>query len=422
MNITAQESYRVEVITELIARELTNNLAAKKLGISKRQVQRMKKRVLKYGPAGLIHAGRGKASNRRIDAAVIAEAAEYIQKLYPDFKPTFATEKLAEVHGIKISKERVRGLMIELGLWKSRIRKENSEYRSWRPRKEHLGELEQFDGSYHLWFENRAPEACLLAAIDDASGRITRAVFADNEGVVAVSTFWREYVREHGKPVAVYLDKFGTYKINHKSAVDNHELMTQFQGMMQRLDIRLISAHSPQAKGRVERLFGTLQDRLVKELRLTGISDTEAANVFLEKTFLPDFNTKFSVAPAADGDAHRQLSADEVKNLDSIFSIRTQRTIGNDFVVRFEGAWLQLARVQSITVLRHETVVLEKRLDGSLHMSLRGVYLVFEKLPERPVKVKEKITALVRAVPAPSRPVNTPWRKPFLFGKNQRRY
>jgi len=417
-----QEEYRLEVITEVIAKQITGGLAAKRLGISSRQVRRIKRRVLEFGAAGLVHAGRGRPSNRRIDDEVIAEATEHIKELYPDFKPTFAAEKLKEVHGIRISKERVRGLMMDLGLWRPRARKNNREYRAWRPRKEHFGELEQFDGSYHLWFEDRAPEACLLAAIDDASGKITRAVFADNEGVVAVSTFWREYAKEHGKPVSIYLDKFGTYKINHKNAVDNLELMTQFQAMMRRLDIKLISAHSPQAKGRIERLFKTLQDRLVKELRLAGISDVGAANLFLEKTFLPDFNARFGVVPATEGDAHRELSVDEEKNLDSIFSIRTQRKIGNDFVVRFEGTWLQLARVQPITVLRHETVVLEKRLDGSLHMSLRSVYLVFEKLPERPVKVKEKITALVRMKPAQRAPMNTPWRKPFLFGKNRRRF
>jgi len=419
ITMTKRELFAYETVKEVVDGLIFASVAAKKLGITRRHVQRLKPKVEK-GAEAFIHGNRGSPSNRKIDPDVIEKATKFIKEKYSDFKPTFATEKLLEEHHITLSKETTRTLMTNLGLWKPRRRKDNGQYRSWRPRKEHVGEMEQFDGSYHRWFEDRAEECCLLASIDDASSRITKATFGLNEGVVEVSKFWKEYVLEIGKPVSIYLDKYSTYKVNHKNAVDNKDLLTKFQVMVNDIDIELITAHSPQAKGRIERLFETLQDRLIKELRLAGISDIKAGNIFLEK-FIPAFNDKFGVVPAKKEDIHRPLLSDEKKNIDSIFSIKSKRKVGNDFTVRFEGSWLQLERVQKATVLRHDTVVLEKRLDGTLHMSLRGKYLSFKTLPERPRKVNEKITALVQtkqpriwSIP----PKDHPWRKPFIFGKN----
>lgn len=416
--MTKRELFKYETVKQVVDKMITALAAAKKLGITRRHVQRLKLKA-DEGAEAFIHGNRGQPGNRGIDPKVIEKAAKLLKEKYEDFKPTFAAEKLSEEHGIKMSKEKARTLMTSLGLWKPKPRKENGEYRSWRPRKEFVGEMQQFDGSYHHWFEERAPECCLLTSIDDASGRITKAVFGLNEGVAEVSKFWKEYVLEKGKPVSIYLDKYSTYKVNHKNAVDNEKLLTKFQVMVNDIDVRLITAHSPQAKGRVERLFGTLQDRLVKELRLAGISDMKAANVFLEK-FIPSFNDRFGVIPMKREDVHRQLLSDEKKNIDSIFSVKETRKIGNDFTVRFEGVWLQLEEIQSATVLRHDTVVLEKRLGGTLHMSLRGKYLSFKALPERPEKTK-RITALVQTkqprtwvIP----PKDHPWRRNFNFGKN----
>ena len=419
ITMTKRELFKYETVKEVVDGLIFASVAAKKLGMTRRHVQRLKHKAGK-GAEAFIHGNRGSPSNRRIDSKILDEATKFIKEKYSDFKPTFAAEKLFEEHSIKLSKETTRTLMTDLGLWKPRRRKDNNQYRSWRPRKEYVGEMEQFDGSYHRWFEDRAEECCLLASIDDASGIITKASFGQNEGVVEVSKFWKEYVLEKGKPVSIYLDKYSTYKVNHKNAVDNKDLLTKFQVMVNDIGIELITAHSPQAKGRIERLFETLQDRLVKELRLAGISNIEDGNKFLDK-FILSFNEKFGVVPAKKENVHRPLLVDEKKNIDSIFSIKSKRKVGNDFTVRFEGSWLQLERVQKATVLRHDTVMLERRLDDTLHMSLRGKYLSFKTLPERPRKQNEKITALVqtkqpRIWPIPSR--NHPWRKKFLFEKN----
>jgi len=255
---------------------------------------------------------------------------------------------------------------------------------------------------------------CLLAVIDDARGTITRAEFGQSESVVEVSSLWKGYVAEKGKPLAIYLDKFSTYKINHKNAADNHELMTQFQRMMKELDITLITAHSPEAKGRIERLFGTLQDRLVKELRLAGISTISEADISLKNIFIPAFNAQFGVIAAQEGDVHRPLTETEKDNLDAIFSIQKMRRVRNDFTIQFENQWLQLEKIQPCTVLRNDAVLIERRLDATLHLRLRGKYLAFTILPARPEKTRERVTALVPRKD-PWRPAaNHPWKKTFL--------
>jgi transposase len=412
ITLTEEELFRFETIAKLIGGAISVKQAREQLGLSARQVKRLKRRVADHGADGVVHGLRGKASNRRTAQATIDEASELLAEKYPDFGPTFAAEKLEALHGISLSKESVRHLMAGLDLWKPKKKKGDGQYRSWRPRKEWFGSLEQFDGSYHRWFEDRAEECCLLAAVDDATGKITRAEFGQSESVVEVSLFWKSYVAEKGKPLNIYLDKFSTYKINHKNATDNHELMTQFQRMMKELDIKLITAHSPEAKGRIERLFGTLQDRLVKELRLAGISTIPEANQFLKDIFLPAFNAKFGVAAAQEGDVHRPLAETERENLDATFSIQKMRRVRNDFTIQFENQWLQLEKVQPCTVLRNDAVIIERRLDATLHVRLRGKYLAFKILPARPEKTHERITALVPRKPwVPS--ANHPWRKPF---------
>ncbi len=343
-----------------------------------------------------------------------------MKEKYADFGPTFAQEKLEEVHKIIMSVESVRTVMIAEKLWKPKVRRENGEYHAWRPRLECYGEMQQFDGSYHKWFEERGPELCLLASIDDATGKITMAKFEKNEGVHAVFRFWKEYIEKLGKPLAIYLDRYSTYKINHKSAEDNHDLLTQFQRASKELDIRLISAYTPQAKGRIERLFQTLQDRLVKELRLADISDVEKANEFLEKVFVPEFNRKFSVVPIKKNNLHRILTENEQKRLSSIFSIRSERKVNNDFTLSFKNQWFQLEKVQSLTVLRRDTVTVEERLDGTVHLRMRNAELKYFVTAERPKKESAPITALVpkkQTKPA----IDSPWRK-FSYGKQSENF
>jgi hypothetical protein len=313
--------------------------------------------------------------------------------------------------------------MIKVGLWKARKQKQ-PEYHAWRERKEYFGQLQQFDGSYHLWFEKRLldkfgnpQEVCLLASIDDATSKITHAVFDFNEGVEAVFNFFKEYVETLGKPVDVYLDKFSTYKINHKNAVDNTELMTQFQKVMRILQIGVINANSPQAKGRIERLFETLQDRLVKELRLKNISTVEQANIFLKEEFIPRFNAQFSVVPAKAGDINRKLTKQEKSRLKSIFSIKSQRIINQDYTIQFKNHFYQLEEIQPVTIRPKEKVEVQEWLDKTLHFSFKGKDLKYFLLKEKPKKFKTAPAILTTHKSNWKPPTNHPWRQyPRLKG------
>lgn len=394
--LTQREQAKLEIINNVLSQKITNGQAATMLGITSRQIQRIKKKVRGEGSVAVVHQLKGKQSNHHIDDAIKEKALEVIQEKYADFKPTFATEKLEENHDIIVSYQTTRRWMTKEGLWKPRRQKKPA-YRSWRPRKEYYGELQQFDGSYHMWFENRfidadgsSIEVCLLASIDDAAGKITKAVFAKNEGVHAVFAFWKEYCEGLGKPISIYLDKFSTYKINHKAAVDNNELITQFERAMRTLSVELITAHSPEAKGRVERLFQTLQDRLVKEMRLGGITTPEEGNRFLENVFLPKFNNKFSVIPAKEGDIHRVLLKEEKEQIQHIFSIRETRRVNLDFTIQFKNNWYQLTEIQPTTVRPFQVVFMETWLDHTIHIILKDHELTYLLLPEKPKKQRIK--------------------------------
>ena len=417
ITMSAQELSRYEVIKKLIARQINGSEAAAQLRLSVRQTKRLKAKVLRLGHQGAIHGNRGRESNRKIPEAIIKKAKDFLKKKYADFKPTFAAEKLAENHGIKLSKEKTRQIMTEEKLWQPKPRTKNGEYRQWRPRKEHEGEMIQFDGSYHSWFEKRAEGCCLLAAIDDATGKITGCKFVTDEGVMPVFSFWQQSVKQHGKPLKIYLDRYSTYKINTKGLLDDETVLTQFERAAKDLDIEIIHACSPQAKGRVEKLFGTLQDRLVKELRLQKISNTERANDFLEKIFIPKFNQKFGVAPLKKANLHRALTLVDQKNLAKIFSIQSNRMVNNDFTVRYQGRWFQLAASQPALVCRQDKVLIEERIAGEIFISLRNKYLNFNELPRRPEKIKMKIIALTNTPPSWRPPLNHPWRQPFIISQ-----
>lgn len=416
--LSNEEQQRLDIIKATIQRKITNRQAAKMMCISPRQVQRLKKAIKIEGDEAIIHKLKGKKSNHCIDSSIKENLLKKIKDAYRDFKPGFATEKLQEQYDISVTSQTIRVWMTEEGLWKTHKQKKTGEYRSWRPRREYFGEMEQFDGSYHLWFEERfrdengSPiEVCLLASIDDATGKITKAQFATNEGVIAVFNFWKEYVLHTGKPVNIYLDKFSTYKINHKSAVDNHELITQFERTTKDLGILLITAHSPEAKGRIERLFLTLQDRLVKEMRLEKINTPEEGNKFLKDVFLTKFNKRFTVVPAKEGNAHKELSETDNKNLNRIFSVQSKRRVNNDFTIQFKNNWYQLQEIQLTTVRAKDKVLVEEWLDGTIHFSLREKYLNYTMLPERPKKIKQLPLILTTHRINWKPPLNHPWRQ-----------
>lgn len=411
ITMTPKELSRYETIEKLIREEINGTEAAKQLSLSVRQIRRLKVKVKKHGIKGLAHGNRGEPSNNRMAKEKIDKIKLIVEKKYRDFKPTFAAEKLDERHGIKISNEKLRGLMTDWGIWKPKPRKTNKEYRSWRPRKEYYGEMVQFDGSYHRWLEDRGPACCLLASIDDSTGQITKLKFGHDEGVIPVFTFWKKYVETRGKPVSIYLDRHSTYKQNQKSVFDDPNSSTQFQrAMEQDLGIKIIHAYSPQAKGRAERLFKTLQDRLIKEIRLAGVSTIEEANKFVEETFIPRFNAKFSVIPQKKRNLHKSLTKFESQNLDRIFSAYDTRVVGNDFTVKFDKEYYQLSKKQSALVLRKDKVQIEQRINGRIFISLRNKYLNYTLLPARPEKVKAPVKARQPWKP----PADHPWRKPFI--------
>lgn len=408
--MTNKEARRHKIISNLIHKKINGTQAAKQLNLSVRQTKRLKARVKKKGIKGIVHKLRGTDGNNKLDQEVVKQAIKLIKENYCDFGPTLAQEKLEERDNIKIGVSTIRKIMIDEKFFMPRPRRKGLEHREWRERKSSEGEMGQFDGSYHKWFEDRADECCLLANIDDATGKVTLK-FNINESTKCVFDFWKEYIQTKGKPIAIYLDKYSTYKINHKSAVDDKDMMTQFQRAMQSLGVNVINAHSPQAKGRVERLNETLQDRLVKELRLRNISTIPEANKFLKEEYEEIFNSKFGVVPKSDTNLHVELTKAEKQNLDSIFSVHSQRLVKNDYTIQFKSQWIQLNELQPTTVYKKDKVTIEERLDSSLHIALKGKYLNYEILPERPQKVKMLLPALTTTKSTWIPPAKHPWRR-----------
>ena len=416
--MSEKELSRYDIIKSLIDGKINGADASKQIGVSIRHIKRLKLRVLEYGAKGLIHKNRGQEGNRKLDPKIIRKAEKYLKEKYYDFGPTFAAEKLDENHNIIINKETVRGIMTNLELWKPRKRRKTGKWHTWRARKENYGEMQQFDGSYHNWFGNE--ESCLLLSVDDASGKITHAKFDINESTIAVFKFWLEYFLKNGLPLSIYLDKFSTYKINHKNAVDNKDMITQFERAMNQIGVKPITAHSPEAKGRVERMNGTLQDRLVKELRLAGITTIEEANRFLEE-YIPKFNAKFAVVPKRKKNLHKTINKQTKEKLPQIFSVQDQRKVNNDYTIRFKNNYFQLNREQPTTVYKKDIIIVEEHLDGTTKLCLRNHYLDYTVLPERPKKeINIKLTALTKQKQGSYKPpANHPWRRQFLLNRTK---
>jgi uncharacterized glyoxalase superfamily protein PhnB len=416
ISMTEKELQKYEVICSLISNRVNATDASKQLNLSTRQIRRLKRVVSKYGAEGLAHKGRGRISNYRISKETTDLVKKLIKEKYYDFGPTFAAEKIEENDNIKISKETIRNIMVKIGLWSIKSRKKSKKWHVWRARKDNYGEMQQFDGSYHIWFGNE--ETCLLLSVDDASGKITHAKFDYNESTLAVFGFFKEYFLKNGLPVSIYLDKFSTYKINHKNAVDDKDMITQFQRAMNQVGVKQILAHSAEAKGRVERMFETLQDRLVKELRLANITTIEEANLFLQE-YIVKFNAKFAVSTNRRKDLHRKLTKQTRDSLDNILSVQKTRVVNNDYTIRFDNHYFQLNRKQTTTVYKKDMIIVEEHLNGEIKLRLRDGYLSYTKLPERPKKeIDIKLPALTRKeqgsyIP----PIDHPWRKQFLYGK-----
>ncbi len=412
ITMSQKEIKKYDIIKKVINQELNGSEAANLLNLSTRQIRRLKPRVKNQGAKGLIHGNRGKPGNRKLPDKERRIIVKLLHKHYYDFGPLLATEKLLERHKIKRDKDTIRSIMIAEELWRPKAKKK-SKHREWRQRKAAYGEMIQYDGSYEHWFEGRGEEICLLAGIDDANSQVW-AKFDNHEGVEPTFSFWREYVERFGKPYSIYVDKFSTYAINHKLAKENADTLTQFERAMKELNIEVIHAHSPEAKGRVEKLFGTLQDRLIKELRLRNISTINEANQFLASEFLPQFNAKFMVEPRSKVNLHKELTAKEKNALDSIFSKQYEKTVRNDFTVWHNKKYYQLEADQPVTVCKQDKVTVEARPDNTIHFRLRGKYLNYRLLPEKPKKLSQSKNNQPWVIAATAKykpPVDHPWRQ-----------
>jgi transposase len=394
----------LKAVQTVIDKRITQKVAASMLGLSGRQVRRLVKVIREQGDRGIIHGLRGRPSNRRLPEEMRGRVLSLYQERYPDFGPTLAMEKLFECDGITISDETLRTWLIEAGLWKKR--RKRSVFRRWRPRKECFGEMIQMDGSHHDWLEGRGPELVLMGSIDDATNT-TYGRFHDYEGTLPAMDSFKGYVEKYGLPMSVYLDRHTTYKSPRKltewDEVEGIESLSQFERALKELGVEVIHALSPQAKGRVERLFGVLQDRLVKEMRLRGIRTKEEANAFLEE-YLPRHNERFNVCPAHEADVHVKLPRHV--DLDEYLCIKTERTIRNDNTIALDG------RLYQIEELGDKKVVVQERLDGSLRMISKGAALKYKEITERPKKAAALPKSDLRVYTRPPKPSKDhPWRK-----------
>jgi len=326
-----RELRRLEVLRDLDQRRLTSEAAVQLLRLERRQVFRLLKAYRIEGAAGLMSKRRGRPSNRRKPAAVRAKALAIIGKQYWDFGPTLAAEKLREVHGIALGRETLRLWMVEAGLWLDRKQRRKHVHQP-RYRRDCVGELVQVDGCEHWWFEARGPQCTLLVFIDDATSRLMHLQFVESESTFAYFHAARAYLEAWGKPVAFYSDKHGVFRVNHEGAIGG-DGMTQFGRALHALNIDIICANSSQAKGRVERAHKTLQDRLVKELRLAGARTLAEGNALLP-AFMAGYNARFAKPPANQKNLHRALRAGD--DLDEAFAWKEERTLSRALTLQYD--------------------------------------------------------------------------------------
>lgn len=406
VRMSVQELKRVHVIRQAMGKALRQREAGEVLGLTTRQVRRLIQRVRAEGDAGLVHRSRGKPSNRRHLPALKARVLQLYAQHYSDFGPTLAVEKLAERQGITLSAETLRQWLRACGI--AHFTRRKRPHRAWRARKTHVGELIQLDGSHHDWFEGRGPRCVLMAYIDDASSRVF-ARFYEYEGTIPAMDSFRRYITHYGMPLALYTDKHTTYKSPAAPTVEEQlagrRPHSQFERSLAELGVTVIHAHSPQAKGRVERLFKTLQDRLVKDLRLAGIATIEAANQFLD-TWRPGYNRRFAVPPAQAADLHRPRPAS--RDLDRTLCLKTTRVVRRDWTVAHHGQLLQIE-----TQIHAHQVLVENHLNGTMRVTHRGQPLRYHTITSRPVRGMAPTPPATPRRPVKPKPTH-PWHRRVL--------
>jgi transposase len=421
--MSARELRRVAVLARVKAGTLSLGSAATLMGVSYRQAKRLWRRYRASGGQALQHRNTGRPSNRARPPAERRRVLALVRRKYGGeagarFGPTLAAEHLATDDGVHVHRETLRRWMLAAGLWQRR--RKRAVHRRRRPRMAHRGELVQLDGSFHRWFEDRGPAACLLTLVDDATGT-TLGAFGPQETIWHAVGVLRQWIARFGVPRALYTDWKNVYvrTPTDEERITGRPPLTQFGRMCAALGIQIIAASSPQAKGRIERNHGTHQDRLVKKLRLRGIGGLTAANAFLESTYWAEHNVRFTVAAESTEDFH--LPVPPRVRLDDVFRLRHVRTVGNDWVVRLHGQYLQLERLRDGAPV-HGRVEIFEAPDGAIDVHYRQRRIPWTRIAPPAVAVARPVTppaiAPPRPIPAtPSRPARThPWRRPFIEG------
>lgn len=403
--MSRKELQRLEIVKRVQKEELKQVEAAEYLKLSPRHMNRIVIRVRAEGERGVIHRLRGKESNRKISGVIRDKVLRLYEKKYEGFGPLLASEKLKELDKIEVSDETLRKWLLATGQWQKG--RKNRKHRSWRERKSRLGEMVQMDGSHHDWLEGRGPWMVLMGYIDDATGKVYGR-FYKYEGTIPAMDSFKRYVQKYGLPLKVYLDKHTTYKSWAKPTIEDElegkKSLSQFGRAMEELGVELIYANSPQAKGRVERLFGTLQDRLVKEMRLKGICTLEGANAFL-KEYLPVFNKRFNVLAREKGDMHRKVP--KGIRLESILCIKEERVVKNDYTVSYEAKVYQI-----LTHVNRKRISIEEHLDNTIWLYEGNQRLKYKEIPyrmKRCCQKKERVSERVGKQWIP--PKDHPWRQ-----------
>ena len=402
LTMSAKEVNRLEVMQGLDEKRMKQKAAAELLGVGERQVKRLLRRYREQGPSGLVSQRRGKRSSHQLAEAIRQEVLDLLKSKYKGFGPTLACEKLVEVEGLKISDESVRKMMMAEGLWKAKPARK-LEVHQMRERRACDGELEQMDGTDHDWFEGRSERCTLLVMIDDATGKLGALSFVPEESFFGYCGLLRQYLAAHGRPAGLYTDKHGIFRVNIPNAGLGDNL-TQFGRAMQSLEIPILCANSPQAKGRVERANQTLQDRLVKEMRLRGINDMQQGNVYLPE-FMADFNRRFAVQPRSSLNAHRPMQAHQ--NLDHILTWQETRLITKNLTLQFKKVVYQIKTDRPAYALNHVRVTVCEDNQGKVAILYKGdelSYTIFQKQERQPEVVSSKQVARKPWHPAKDHP------------------
>lgn len=376
ITMTEKELIRLKVIQDLCDRKIRQIDAANVLNLTVRQVRRLTKNYHANGPSALAHGARGKASHRRISSDFKLHVLSLISEHYSDFPPTFAHEKLVELHNIHLSVETLRKWMITEGLWIPQIQRKPRVYQP-RYRRDCLGELIQIDGSHHDWFEGRSPKCCLLVFIDDATGKLMNLRFSETESSFDYMLATRQYIDTHGKPLAFYSDQHTIFRVS--GSKENH--LTQYGRALHNLNIDLICANSPQAKGRVERANQTLQNRLVREMRLQGINTIEEANAWVSN-FIDDFNRRFAKVPINPKDMHR-LVREMPYELDEILAWHDTRRVSKSLTFQYDKVIYLIENTEENALLVNENVLIVDQPNGQFTVKYGNrelKYSIFDKL------------------------------------------